>query len=245
MTIIPNLIQPDTHEMVTELCDHTKHRERIERRQGTTIIIDIHVTEHPSLLAQLANSIEPSGATEGGLRPGFGSKPSARLDAIDAYLRIDHEAARWVRHLGEDDPGDTTTCVRRAHALGRHNKAVQHAIRRWWVTARVVTGWDTPAWQPDATCPLCARRGTLRIRLATQTGLCLPDTGCGETWTPDTIGLLADHIRDETETRANRHPTTPPNDTFTHATDAERARVRSAGEVSPDTIPAIVRGLTV
>lgn len=66
-------------------------------------------------------------------------------------------------------------------------------ITRWWTWARVVTGWDTPAWQPDNTCPLCGTRGTLRVRLDQQRATCVNDA-CRETWDESNIGLLANHV---------------------------------------------------
>lgn len=69
-------------------------------------------------------------------------------------------------------------------------------ITSWWTWARVVTGWDTPAWQPANTCPLCGVRGTLRVRLDEQRATCVNDA-CRETWDHFNIGLLADHIRAE------------------------------------------------
>jgi hypothetical protein len=80
------------------------------------------------------------------------------------------------------------------HGLAHGNPDVERDIRRWWTQARIVTGWDSPAWRPDNTCPLCGVRGGLRVKLADQSGFC---TECGETWTPETIALLADHIRSE------------------------------------------------
>lgn len=67
---------------------------------------------------------------------------------------------------------------------------------RWWTWARVVTGWDTPAWQPANTCPLCGVRGTLRVRLDEQRATCV-NGACRETWDQFNIGLLAEHIRRE------------------------------------------------
>jgi hypothetical protein len=64
--------------------------------------------------------------------------------------------------------------------------------------ARIVTGWDSPAWSPDNTCPQCGERGTLKVRLAEHIAMCKNDA-CRATWDETTIGLLADHIRAESE----------------------------------------------
>lgn len=190
---------PDIHACVLELTEKITHREPYSITNGPTLIMAHHTTTHPSLIAQLYEATEPSNTAQDGPRPAYGSKPTARLEAIDAAIRIDLQAAAWLRDLGHDDPGSTTDCIRHAYALAASAPTTTanhiHAdIRRWWSWARILTGWDTPAWQPANTCPLCAQRGTLRIRLAHQTALCI---GCWETWTPDNVGLLADHIRRE------------------------------------------------
>lgn len=169
--------------------------------------VDTRYTTHvPSLLTQLWDNDIPSSTAETGTRPGFASKPAARLDALDAAVRIDLEANRWVTDLGEHArTTDTRQVIRQLHSLvpsadpvTRH--AIEHDVRRWWIRARIETGWDSPAWTPDATCPQCGMRGTLKIRLAEHIGRCVNDA-CGATWSEATIGLLADHIRAESADR--------------------------------------------
>lgn len=177
-----------------------------------------HRTVEPPLLVQLYESIEPSSSVEAGAARPASSRPAARLDAIDTANRIDSWVAAWLDHLGKKAPADS---IERLRLLGSllpsvdhcthrtpvrdpdtseivcctaHN--LEHDIGRWWTWARVVTGWDTPAWQPDNTCPLCGVRGTLRVRLDEQRGTCVNDA-CRETWDQSTIGLLAEHIRRE------------------------------------------------
>lgn len=200
---------PDIHELIEDLTRTHTHRETYTiRDQGTTWTRG-HLTTVPSLIHQLQNATTATtGATGTG---GYASRPAAHLESLDTLIHIDLEAARWVRDLGEDDPGDTTACLTRLHALHasathcghdhpthhgncctRH--AIETSVRRWWSHARIVTGWDSPAWRPDNTCPACDKRGTLRIRLSTEAGFCID---CRETWDPETIGLLADHIRHE------------------------------------------------
>lgn len=203
-------------DMVKELTSPTKHSEQISQPQhngdGTiTWHTTRHNTTHPPLLDQLRDTTQQT-AAPGDLagKPTFGSKPPTRLDAIDAYTRIDLAAARWVRELGEDDPGDTAACVLKLSGLAASAHccmkrpalkngdecctvhAIERDIRSWWTQARILAGWDRPAWEPDNTCPLCARKGGLRIKLEAQTAMC---TACHETWTPDEIGLLAQHMR--------------------------------------------------
>lgn len=193
---------------------HT-HAEPVHTRVGLTNVSYRHRTKVPPLLIQLekADASAEKGARSGA---GYESRPAAPLDAVAALAWIDEQAARWVRRLGWDDPGDTMKCVRLLSGLaagtdhcGRGRATVdretreavcctRHRIeadaRRWWTHARIVTGWDSPAWRPDATCPECGRRGGLRIRLEDRTGTCVE---CHVTWGHEDYQALADHVRAE------------------------------------------------
>ena len=205
MTTRPGL--PHLADVVGELTAAYTHREHYTVRAlgGTTWGRD-HVTRVPSLLWQLEHAT-PSG--QGGERgnSGYGSRPAARVEALSCLQSIDREASTWVRQLGEDDNRDTAGTIlqlhgllprleacerRRAGCCDRHQ--LEHDIRAWWTQARIVTGWDSPAWRPDNTCPSCEVRGTLRVKLADQAGFCVE---CRETWDETSIGLLAEHIRAE------------------------------------------------
>lgn len=194
-------------DMVRELCEPTQHREPYYVvLTGKTLY---HATYAPPLMLQLFDAVEPSSSAEGGSGVAriAASRPAARIDAIDTAFRIQIDSARWLRKLGLDDvSGDAVDLIRRLApaAVGDHchrpkpppGCCVHHDIRRWWTWARIVTGWDLAAWQPDNTCPLCGVRGTLRVRLVEKLATCINDN-CRETWDEATIGLLADHIRSE------------------------------------------------
>lgn len=194
--------RPDLADIVQELTATHTHREPYTVRTTTGWETRHHTTRVPSLLEQLWNNDTPSQAAQDGPRPGYKSKPAGRLDAVDTAARIDLDASAWIRDLGETDHHtDTAACIRQLHALAVGadkvtRDAIEADIRRWWTRARIVTGWDSPAWEPDATCPSCAERGTLRVRLSDQIGMCTNDA-CRALWEPATIGLLADHIRAE------------------------------------------------
>lgn len=188
----------DIHDIARELTEPHAHREAyvIERDNGERWTSN-HKTTSPALIDQL--DAAPSG--QGGDRSGsgYGSRPAARIEAIDALILIDLEASRWVRELGEDDPGDTKACVRRLHGLRASaaeetQKAIDSDLRRWWRHARILSGWDRAAWRPNNTCPLCAERRTLRINPDEHVALCVD---CRADWDETTIGLLAEHIRSE------------------------------------------------
>lgn len=200
-------------DYVNELTRIHHHREPYAARENGAWVPHTHATEVDALLDQLIANDTPSAAADEGPRPGFASKPAARLEAIDVAIRIDLEAARWVRDLGHDDHHtNTAATVRQLHGLAasadpEQRREIERDVRRWWIAARIITGWDTAAWTPDNTCPACNQRGTLRVRLADHIGMCTNDA-CRTIWDTATIGLLADHIRFESE--AEKAPRVPP-----------------------------------
>lgn len=159
--------------------------------------------EIPSLIDQLqAVFVSSSGEQTGS---GFASRPNARVDAMDTLMRIDTEAGNWVDQLGHIISPDVKDNLRwlNEHAPHMTDGDQLHWLSRdvkgWGTCARVVTGWEVPAFKPDNTCPLCAKKGGLRIRTIEEGayGACM---NCGESWTPETIGLLAQHIIVENDT---------------------------------------------
>src|SRR6266508_4182256 len=88
--------------------------------------------------------------------------------------------------------------------------ALLDELRRWRTWCAVMTGWQSPLYQPHAPCPHCDQRGTLRVNLARQSAFCTTKTWSPErgehvwcaTWNPATIGVLADHVRATTVERA-------------------------------------------
>lgn len=206
------MISLDVVDMLAELTRPHRHRETYttDPINGTRWTRH-HNTRVPSLIHQLEHA-SPSG--EGLGRGGsYESRPVARVEALDVLVTIDHTAARWVRTLGEDDPGTTSDVLRvlgglipgaetcnRPHTkpgcCTRHD--IEHDVRRWYTQARIVTGWDTPPWRPDVTCPNCDKRGGLRIRLSDRSGMCVE---CRESWDPSGYQQLADHVRAESMSR--------------------------------------------
>lgn len=224
-------LDPDILDMLAELTRTHRHAEPYSVARGSTTWTLQHHTTVPALVHQLLVA-EPSRSGDlSGATPG--SRPAARIEALDTLMLIDDEAARWLRRLGEDDLADTIdhdtatndpgtgtiaclqrlaglrptiTRCHRAHGLRPCEETnwswccpahqLDHDIRRWWRQARVISGWDSPAYRPWATCPVCDHRGGLRINLELQSAFC---TECRETWSPATIGLLAEHIRGEND----------------------------------------------
>lgn len=204
----------DIHDLVDELTRSRTHRERYSLRESGTTWTRDHLTSVPSLIDQLQTAT-PASAGDGAPTGGYRSRPAAWLEALDTLVHIDLAAAHWVRDLGEDDPGDTGACIQLLHGLhasaphcGRRAPrrddagkvicctahAIEADVRQWWTQARVITGWDSTAWRPANTCPMCGERGALRVRFSTQSAFCVQ---CRTTWDETQIGLLADHIRHE------------------------------------------------
>ena len=96
----------DIHDHIEQLVSHHTHREPYSHRNGTQLAIFTHLTMVPPLIDQLD---EPNATSKGdvGGSAGYSSRPAASIEAIDTLMFIDDEAARWVRKLGEDDPGRT------------------------------------------------------------------------------------------------------------------------------------------
>lgn len=191
-------------DYIRELTEPHQHREPYTVRGLTGGTAPrTHVTRVPALLVQLWDA--PSNAAETGASRGFESRPTARLDALDTAARIDVQAARWITDLGEQPRSlRTADVVLQLHGLVPsadlvQRKAITASVRSWWLQARIVTGWDSPAWSPNTnTCPQCGERGTLKVRFAERIAMCTNDP-CLVTWDETTIGLLAEHIRVESE----------------------------------------------
>lgn len=209
-------------DYIHELTQPHTHVETYQTRSitGPGYIDARHITHAPALLTQLANNDIPSAAADEGSRAGYASKPAARLEALDALAEIDLAINRWILDIG-DQPAhlDTARALQQLHSLVVSadpvtRRAVERDVKHWWIHARIVTGWDSAAWAPDNTCPACGERGTLRIRLAEHIGRCTYKgderrrQACEATWDETTIGLLADHIRAESE--AEKAPRTGP-----------------------------------
>jgi hypothetical protein len=218
--------QPEVLDMVAELVDARRYRERIQRDpdQHGTRVTTWHRSRVPSLLDQLDDAAP--GGDRAPSAAGYESKPAARIDAVDTLDTIDRGASRWlnrydvdhgtwttadaVRHLGVllvriDRAGHR--CARSSPRIDRVSQAVTcctwhelaREVRRWWARARIVTGWDEPAWRPDARCPVCGTLGSLGVRLRERIATCVE---CHEGWDPSSYQELADHVRAETLERA-------------------------------------------
>ena len=160
----------------------------------------MHAAKHPSLLDQLrAAGTAGRGAGDDLPSGGYETRPAARLEALDRLHAIDQAVDDWLvrrfdvsrRGTLEDDLRLLVGLSPHLDGFGEHDLARE--AERWLTWARVVTGWDSAPWRPNAPCPMCESTGGLRVRLDAHAAACLD---CGETWAPATIGLLADHLRE-------------------------------------------------
>jgi hypothetical protein len=190
----------DTRAHLEPYAVHDAHGTLVTRRHRTTV---------PGLLDQLDAAVEPSRSSAGaGARPGYGSSPAARLEALDVRAGIAGEVAEWLEWLRERPRPHAADGigVLLAAAGTLDDEALERlagAVRSWRIRAAVVTGWEAPAVRLHNTCPACpadeesgatTRRGRLRIRVE---ALCAACSVCGATWDESTIGVLAEHIRAE------------------------------------------------
>ena len=175
--------------------DHNRNRKR------ETVY---HTHTLPSLIDQLAAAIMPGEVyveDNGKVFRMPQSTPAARIEAIDACLAIEAGAAMWCTRLSirlRDCAERNLRALVGVQVDSDTAGAILVDLRRWYGLAATLTGWERPAWRPDAPCPLCGQRG-LRVRLDRRTAAC---AHCGESWTPDTIGLLAEHVRQVAEAAA-------------------------------------------
>lgn len=159
----------------------------------------IWITTQPSLLDQLAAAVIPGETfTENdgdATHVAFGSAPPARLDAIDRLLAIEAGAAMWCLRvrltLRETATGNLRALVGASLDSGTVTQLVRD-VTAWHTWAATVTGWQRPAYRPNAPCPVCEHRGALRVRAERQVGCCL---ACGAAWDASTIGILAEHVK--------------------------------------------------
>lgn len=156
----------------------------------------VHKVSCPSLLDQLS-SREPSSGE--GVRRGFGSRPAAAIEAIDMARTINNEARAWAKTLGISSSGKPATVVLRLHGASAQMDRETLAdftitVRRWWVGARILSGWDSAPFKPRNHCPICGELGTLRIVVTDRLAHCVD---CKSGWDSATLGVLAEHIRAE------------------------------------------------
>ena len=180
---------------VDALVEPSTHVQPYTVQVGKETVTRSHRIRFPSLLNQMRDQSHDGTAPpddDGGSFDTFGSKPPVNLQAIDRLRAIHDGVKNWrgkqklekleteLRHLVSDS---TSLVDDELEALARD-------VGRWVTWARIVTGWTTPPFRPNADCPHCEHRD-LHVHLSDANAFC---GHCGSTWDRDTIGLLAAHI---------------------------------------------------
>jgi len=193
----------DLADAVHALVDPIQHAETYVLRApypggpGATEV-RVHRTVHASLLDQLAQAAEPSGSiNEGSGNHIPDSRPPAALDPIYVLTVIERESAAWMADLGVANRGNLAANLRAlVGASGDTHQELADNAQGWVTRARVATGWDKPAYQPPAPCPVaeCNARHGLRVNLEKKTARCVE---CKTVWkdSDGTLRMLAEHVR--------------------------------------------------
>lgn len=154
-----------------------------------------HTLTMPSLIDQLTTTTEPTtgAGNDGHNTPG--SKPTARLQAIDLLADIRFKVRAELESVNIAVTKQLAVDLR--HLVGApwtppQAKTVARLTGSWITAARYITDLEIPPKTPNGPCPVCDTRGTLRVRFDSWTAFCVE---CRAMWEPSTIGLLAEHIR--------------------------------------------------
>lgn len=186
-------------DAVDALTNPIRIREPIyERINGHRQLTRVWEATAPPLLTQLRAAVQPGVAyTEDEAGNGHAtpqSVPPARIDAINALLRIEADLAMWCYRIGLT-PRETASATMRA-LVGAPMTSDDAAellthLRHWHGWAATLSGWQRPAWRPDAACPACDAKHALRVRLERKSAVCVE---CGVYWVEATIGVLGEYI---------------------------------------------------
>jgi hypothetical protein len=175
-----------------------------------------HVTSQPSLLDALREGGAPAGSDEGESSSGsnFESQPPGAFDCFSRLMAIEAGSAWWVsvglrqplRDGAEDNLRALVGLAADPATRDVDLRDLAADVARFHRWASVLAGWERPPRALRASCPLCEKRGSLRVRVLEREGMCLH---CGATWDRVTIGVLADHVRAEGERIDDAEPATP------------------------------------
>ena len=186
---------------IDELVEPRTHTERFTRDTGHGPITHHWQTHVASLLDQLRQAVTPGSSIDldnGHAIPA--SRPTASIEALDTLEAITVEVTRLITYTGPRPRPDLEANLRgllgtAASSDDDTQTYLAGLAERWLSRAKVLTGWEIPPWKPANSCPLCDARHSLRVRGITDIEVHACCVACGETWTPTTIGLLAEHMR--------------------------------------------------
>lgn len=187
-TTADELTNPRRHTELITGWDHNRNRKRVRR----TINL-------PSLLDELAEAVTPGESyidEDTAQAPAFGSRPPARMDAVDRYHAIERAVDAWCCALAIPPRLNLTATIRAlVGAAPTMDSSTQRYLvadlTAWRTWAQTVTGWIRPPDAPRVPCPWCEARNSLRVRLDRETACCLE---CGAAWDAVSIRLLGRHV---------------------------------------------------
>lgn len=188
------LTEPYVHSEPIEEWDRNRHRK-----------VRKVVTEHASLLTQLAEAVLP-GAAEGAAAGGFSSGEPCDLDAVACLGVIQVGAAKWAWDLRVDMRSSTASTLRAlvgaaASADSSMQAGLLHDLQAWVRWAEEATKWRQPPHVLRAPCPAlvrdegtdeqreCGARG-IRVRTDPMSAWC---PVCRTTWDAVTVQVLGRH----------------------------------------------------
>lgn len=164
-----------------------------------------YFVEHRALLDQLEDTLTGSTKDGGDLRIVPGSRPAGRIDVLAFLERIQQQSLKLAEEMGLPPLPLRTRLLRIAAELGLTPDPV---VRSWWVTARVLTSFDSPAYAPNVPCPneQCERRGSLRVKVGDREdqrqAVC---TECHWVWDGPYFGVFAEWVRWASEHLGSGH----------------------------------------
>jgi hypothetical protein len=154
-----------------------------------------YVAQHASLLDQLENTLTGSTTGTDPVRGPSGSRPAGRIDVLAFLERIQQQSTELATELKIPALPLRARLRRIGGELGL---TPDPRVRGWWVTARVLTSFDSPAFTPNVPCPneKCERRGTLRVKVGDapeqRMAVC---TECHWVWDGPYFGVFAEWVR--------------------------------------------------
>lgn len=193
-------------EAVDELVSPRRNEERFTRETGHGLVAKRYVVHVASLLDQLGYGLTLSSRLDrnDAGHPIPSSRPSANVEALDQLVEIERDSLRILTYIGGTDRRDLVANLRALVGLTANKdedvqRDVAYFARIWLSRAKVFMTWEVEPWRPDNSCPLCEQKRSLRIRIISNSEMHAVCVSCGEVWTPESIGLLAEHMRWEND----------------------------------------------
>lgn len=193
---INQLVEPQHHVEYVEVTVTTPQPPANGRRRKAkrTRRRRAHHVKLPCLLDSLEHALVPGATGEIGAPAGYESKPAAEIEPAAILRAIRDDTARWARKYAITDRATLPLMLRALVSADHSDDQLANLLADalgWVRAARLACGYDVPPFTLNEPCPYCMRRHALVITGDLQAARC---TRCGTSWSPDTIGLLADML---------------------------------------------------